>query len=244
MNSEEEKELKVKRIKIYLAPLLPIDPKKIDNIDKSQIDINKSQVFLYSEDIYRELAAYILHTKSQQMGRKPTYKLVSLTEVTESHFVNHTTDPMLLYPDILLIVHSTGHLNNPMYGTIFNKIIEERNILNKLTYLFFKGNIQAANTLKITDDKSVVNYYNGTVPRVPLKTSSYTQFNSINTPSVKSKTVEIEPEEEEEKPKRSKGSSRKTYVKYDQKNLQSSSGKEVQEGPIKITDSEKYGGLM
>lgn len=160
---DQERELKTKRLKIYLAPLLPIDPSLIKDLDKNLIDINQSQVFIDDKDIHREIFSYILLQKGKEIGKKPTYRVVTLDDLVAQHFTNDTLKP-LCFSDILFIVHNTSYTGNPIFGTVSQKIIEERKMLNKLTYIFFRGSISKAKALGITENQNIVDYSSGIAP--------------------------------------------------------------------------------
>ena len=225
-----EEELKTKRLKIYLAPLLPINPPLIEKLDKSLIDINNSQLFIYSEDIYRELFSYILLNKGKEIDKKPTYKLVTIDDLVSQHFSNEVLKP-LCFPDLLFIVYSSGYTGNPIYGPVFNKVVEERKMLNKQTYMFFKGSFDKAKLLGITENVNVVNYGSSIITSISSRTTQLQQFNLIGTPT----KAELA---EEKQLKKSRGT-RKSVSKTE---------KPKEEDPntftIKSVDSKKYGGVL
>ena len=155
---DEEKQLKTKRLKIYLAPLLRINPSLIRNLDREVIDIQNSQVFIYKKDVFREIFSYILLEKGKVLKRKPTFRLVTLDDLVSQHFTNNFLTP-LCFPDILFIVHGTGYTGNPIYYSVFSKVLEERKLNNKPTYLYFKGTGDKAAQFGINKDlHNFVNY--------------------------------------------------------------------------------------
>ena len=213
---DQEQELKIKRLKIYLAPLLPINPSLIDNMNKELINVNRSQAFVGLDDVHREVFSYILLKKGKQIGKKPTYKIVTLDDLVCQHFANEALAPICL-PDVLFILHTSGYTNNPIYGPVFNKVTEERGAVGKPTYFFFKGTQMKLGTLNIVDTCEVVRCDG--VKKVEVKTVQPTFKPIIKPvePSIK-QVVETEEDDEEEVFKKPYRYDKKKYRRVDNNN--------------------------
>lgn len=236
----EDKELRDKRIKIYLAPLLPIHPQRIAHLDTSLIDITKSQIFILTEDdLYREIFAQILYKMRQCAtdGKNPSYKIVTVEDLVSQHFTNESLKD-LCFPDVLFVIWTSSYFGNPIYVTVCSKIIEERNLLNRRTYLYFKGRYSSARAINLTEGKNVVNYVNDGVKQ-PVSLQGPVQYQKFN---VGSTDPSEELDEEEEETKKVKRNHNKNYSSRKKKD--ETKPKEVQEGPIKAVDNERYGGLV
>ena len=48
-------DLASKRLKLYFAPLLPIDKKKLNKLHLSKVNVTRVQAYSYNIDIYKEL---------------------------------------------------------------------------------------------------------------------------------------------------------------------------------------------
>lgn len=230
-----EEELRIKRIKVYLRPLLPVNPPLIDNLDKSLINIDKSQLFVHSDDVYREIFSYILLEKSKQIQAKPTYRVITLDDLVSQHFTNEILKP-LCRPDYLFIVHNSGYIKNPILGPVYSKITEERNLLGKPTYMYFKGSYSKAKSAGFTEGRNVVNYTGDYTTGRPLPISEPIQFrkyDSLGSSMSEEDDKPTKPKRVAPKPKRAKRS--ESEEKEREKNLDVVTG---------VTDSSKYGGLI
>lgn len=153
----EEDNVKMIRFKLYMDKVFPIDLDKIKDIDLSPIDLTKNQVFIYKEDIHREVFSQLLLNACHAKKKKVRYDKVTLNNLIEHHFdPTHPTSERFMIPTILLIVYSTPTLENKIYGPILDKIIEDRRALGKRTYLFYKGVVSKFNTLKCTTLDEIV----------------------------------------------------------------------------------------
>lgn len=237
MNQDEE--LKTKRLKIYLAPLLPINPPLIAKLDMGLVNINKSQVFIYSDDIYRELFSYILLEKGKEIGRKPTYRIVTLVDLVNKHFANEDLKP-LCFPDFLFITHTSGYTGNSIYGPVFSKVVEERNLVNRPTYLFFRGNFIKAKALGVTEGREIVNFGSESARPVTRDCTQYQKFNNINIPK-----EQIDDEEEDDTIVKKTPKISKTCRSNIKQTSKSSGNSECVDGTIeKVVDNPSYGRIM
>ena len=159
-----EEELKVTRLKLYLGQLLPIDPKKLEGLDLSMMNLNRNQMYLYDkEDIHKEIFTHILLTAGKIMNKRPTFGLVTLNNLIDEHF--NTENPVntskYVKKDMLFIIYTTVNLTNKIWGPILDKIIEERKAFGKSTFVYCKGNLTKAKELKSQSIDDYIDLNNG-----------------------------------------------------------------------------------
>lgn len=157
-----EEDIKNTRLKLYMGSLFPIDPNVFKYIDANKIDSTRNQVYIYKEDIHREIFCQILLEIGRNKGRKPVFSNVTLNELIEHHFdPQHPSTNKYIRPDVLFVSCITAPLENKIYGPVLDKVVEERRASGKPTFVFYKGDIVRWRNLKITSLNDVVDF-NGT----------------------------------------------------------------------------------
>lgn len=152
-------DLTAKRLKLYFAPLLPIDKRKIERLELHRINVNKIQAFVYGMDIYKELFSYILLEYGKIYGERPSYKLITVSELTDDHFDNENrNNKKYIKPKILFIVYGALGLENSYTKPIIEKVIEERKLEGKKTFLFYRGHINDLLKLKINIIEDTIDF--------------------------------------------------------------------------------------
>lgn len=152
-------DLASKRLKLYFAPLLPINKKKLDKLDLKKINVNNVQAFVYHIDIYKELFSYILLELGKVLNDRPSYKLITVSELTDDHFDSESrNNNKYIKPKVLFIVYSVQGLENSYTKPIIEKVIEERKLEGKKTFLFYKGYANDLLRLKIDSIDDIIDF--------------------------------------------------------------------------------------
>lgn len=157
--NESNKELMSKRLMVYFAPLLPIDKSIVKKLDLEQINVNKVQAYTCNQDVHREVFSQILLDLGKQTESKPSYKVISATELIDNHFDQDNRNNLLyIKPQVLFITYTVQGLENSYTRPVLEKVIEERKIDGKRTFIFFKGNVQSLMSLKIKAIDDIVDF--------------------------------------------------------------------------------------
>lgn len=155
----EDKELAQIRLKMYFAPLLPINKKLIEPLDLNRININLTQAYSYNRDIHKELFCQILLNIGKAINDRPSYKLYNASELIDHHFEKEkSAKAPYLQPDVLLLVYTMNGLETSFTGPIISKVIEERKLLGKRTFIFYKGSSRNLINLKIAAIDEIVDF--------------------------------------------------------------------------------------
>lgn len=154
-----DKELKQKRLKIYFSNLLPIDTKLLKPLDLSKINTNIVQCYIYSVDIHKELFCQILLDIGKKIDDRPSYKVMTVSELCDHHFDNEKPSRApYLQPQVLFILYTINGLENSYTGPILDKVVEDRRALNKKTFIFYKGQRQGLSNIRINSVDEVVDF--------------------------------------------------------------------------------------
>lgn len=152
-------DLASKRLKLYFAPLLPIDKKKLNKLHLSKVNVTRVQAYSYNIDIYKELFSYILLELGKVLDERPSYKLITVSELMDDHFDSENrNNNKYIKPKVLFIVYSVQGLENSYTKPIIEKVIEERKIEGKKTFLFYKGNVNDLLRLKISSIDDIIDF--------------------------------------------------------------------------------------
>lgn len=155
----DDKELTKTRLKLYFAPLLPIDKKLIKPLDLSRLNVNKIQAYVYNKDVYRELFCQILLDIGKQINDRPSYKVCNLSELIDHHFeAEKSSKAPYTQPSVLFIIYTISGLENSYTGPIINKVLEERKALGKRTFIFYRGNSRNFINLRISSVEEIVDF--------------------------------------------------------------------------------------
>ena len=93
------------------------------------------------------------------MDERPSYKLITVSELMDDHFDSENrNNNKYIKPKVLFIVYSVQGLENSYTKPIIEKVIEERKIEGKKTFLFYKGNVNDLLRLKISSIDDIIDF--------------------------------------------------------------------------------------
>lgn len=154
-----DEDLKQKRLKMYFSGLLPINKKLLKPLDLSKINIDIVQCYVYSIDIHKELFCQILLDIGQKINDRPSYKVMTISELMDHHFDQEkpSRNPYM-QSQVLFILYTISGLENSYTGPIIDKVVEDRRASGKRTFIFYKGMRTGLNSIRMTSVDEVVDF--------------------------------------------------------------------------------------
>lgn len=134
------------RLKIYLRHLLPLKD-EAKELDVSMVDFTKDCFVVSLKDLYREV--FVLGLLS--LKKKKSYRVMSayrlLDIMLEHDLVYHSVAH--INEDILMLTLGYDEMENKRQTDIINQTINIRRMRGKHTWIFFKGSMYEANSMKV-----------------------------------------------------------------------------------------------
>lgn len=142
------KNLKKKRLKVHYNDLFPLvipfeDEKGLLGFIKEElkeVDFNNNLIFFCNYDILKPVMLYgfLSLGKYVEYDFLSMYKLLDIYFDKDDDYINFSQ----IKKDYMILYGNYGEIRNEMLPEIINRIVEQRFVDGKYTWIFYKGNEQ------------------------------------------------------------------------------------------------------